>query len=147
LCAALDAVARLQLLVFGEESARFLDHPDPEVRAAALRAVAKVGLLPSSAYQAVLEACRDEVDFVRIHAVAAARLLPHDRATAALWDGLGDRSWWVRRSAADAMAALGPAGLGELGHAATAHPDRYARDIAAQTLRDRVPDVVQAVAG
>jgi HEAT repeat protein len=95
----------------------------------------------------VLEACRDEIDYVRIHAVAAARLLPRDRAAVVLWEGLGDRSWWVRRSAADAMAELGPPGLGELGRAAVEHPDRYARDIAAQTLRDRVPDVVQAVAG
>jgi hypothetical protein len=145
--AALDAVARLQLLVFGEDAARLIGHADPEVRAAALRAVEEVRLLPESARGAVLEACHDETDFVRIHAVAAARLLPREDAVPALWEALGDRSWWVRRSAADAMAALGSPGLGELGRAALGHPDRYARDIAAQTLRDRIPEVVQAVAG
>jgi HEAT repeat protein len=145
--AALDAVARLKLLAVGVGAARFLAHPDPEVRAAALRAIAGVGLLPPGDRPPVLAALRDEVDFVRIHATAAATLLPRDEAVPALWDRLGDRSWWVRRAAADAMAGLGPAGLGELGRAALVHPDRYARDMAAQTLRDRVPDLVEAVAG
>lgn len=145
--AALDAVARLKMLVFGEESVRFLEHPDAEVRAAALRAVASVGLLPPQGRSALLTALRDEIDFVRIHAAAAARLLPREQATAVLWRALGDRSWWVRRSAGEALADLGPAGLGQLGHAAARHPDRYARDMAAQVLRDRLPSIVQAVAG
>lgn len=145
--AALDTVARLQLLVFGEDAARLVDHADPEVRAAALRAVENVGLLPGSAHDAVAAACTDDVDFVRIHAVAAARLLPRVRATPLLWAALGDGSWWVRRAAADALSTLGSPGLGELARAAVAHPDRYARDIAAQTLRDHVPELVRAVAG
>jgi HEAT repeat protein len=64
-----------------------------------------------------------------------------------LSDRLGDRSWWVRRAAADALVALGPAGLAQLGRAARAHPDRFARDIAEQALRDHVPNLVQAVVG
>jgi len=145
--AALDAVGRLQLLEFAEESVRFLDHIDPEVRAAALRAVARTGLLPPAAHASVLVALEDEVEFIRIHATSAARLLPRERAFAALWERLGDSSWWVRGSAAEALAALGPAGLAELGRAAETHPDRYARDMAAQALRDRVSVLVEAVAG
>ncbi|HZD16815.1 MAG TPA: HEAT repeat domain-containing protein, partial [Actinomycetota bacterium] len=143
--AALDAVARLQLLVFAEEVARFLSHPDPEVRAAALRAVARTGLLPPYARLSVLAALQDEVEFIRIHATSAARLLPSDQALETLWARLGDRSWWVRRSASEALASLGRAGLAQLGRAARSHPDRYARDMAAQALRDRVPDLVDAV--
>ncbi len=145
--AALDAVARLQLLVFAEEAVRFLDHADPEVRAAALRAVARTGLLPQAAHASVLAALGDEIEFIRIHATSAARLLPRERALAALWERLGDSSWWVRGSAAEALAALGPTGLAELGRAAETHPDRYARDMAAQALRDRVSALVEAVSG
>jgi HEAT repeat protein len=145
--AALDAVGRLQLLEFAEETVRFLDHTDPELRAAALRALARTGLLPPAAHASVLVALEDEVEFVRIHATSAARLLPRDRALVALWERLGDPSWWVRGSAAEALAALGPAGLAELGRAADTHPDRYARDMAAQALRDRTSVLVEAVAG
>lgn len=143
--AALDAVARLQLLVFAEEVVRFLRHADPEVRAAALRAVARTGLLPPHAASSVLAAAKDDVEFIRIHATAAARLLPREDALDVLWDALGDPSWWVRRAAAEAMSMLGRAGLAELGRAARSHGDRYARDMAAQALRDRVPDLVEAV--
>ncbi len=145
--AALDAVARLKLLGFATEVARFLVASDPEVRAAALRAVSQTGLLPPGARAAVRSALVDEVEFVRIHATAAARLLPREQALPVLWQGLGDPSWWVRRAAAEALAALGPVGLAELGRAADTHPDRYARDMAAQALRDHVEQLVEAVAG
>ncbi len=145
--AALDAVARLQLLGFADDVGRLLDHADPEVRAAALRAVARTGLLPPAARPSVIAALEDPVGFVRNHATNAARLLPVDQALEVLWDRLGDPSWWVRRAAAESLARLGRAGLGELGRAADVHPDRYARDMAAQTLRDRVDQVVAAVVG
>jgi len=145
--AALDTVARLGLLSFASEVARHLRDPDAEVRAAALRAVARTAVLPPGARDAVREALGDPEAFVRIHAAAAARLLPRKEALERLWDRLGDPSWWVRRAAAESLAELGRAGLGTLGPAAGSHPDRYARDMAAQTLRDRVEDVVEAVAG
>lgn len=145
--AALDAVGRLKLLAFAEAVVRFLPHPDTEVRAAALRAVVRTGLLPPWAHADVLAALQDDVEFIRIHAASAARLLPRDQALEALWERLGDPSWWVRRSASEAMASLGRAGLAELGRAADTHPDRYARDMAGQALRDRVSELVEAVAG
>jgi HEAT repeat protein len=145
--AALDGIGRLKLLVFAEEVVPFLLHPDDEVRAAALRAVSRLGFLPEPSHGIVVAALADEVDFIRIHAAAAARLLPRPQAFSLLTDALGDRSWWVRRAAADALVALGPGGLAQLGDAARAHPDRFARDMAAQALRDHVPSLVKAVVG
>ncbi len=146
--AALDAVARLGLHGFGDAVvARLADH-DPEVRAAALRAVARLGWLPAEARGAVQQALGDAVAFVRIHAAAAAALLPREEALELLWERLGDPSWWVRRAAADALARLGREGLAALGRAARTHPDRYARDMAAQAIRDRAEQVLEeAVAG
>jgi HEAT repeat protein len=145
--AALDGIGRLKLLIFAEDVVPFLTHPDDEVRAAALRAVSRLGFLPVSSHGIVISALADEVDFIRIHAVAAARLLPRPRALAFLSDRLGDRSWWVRRAAADALVSLGPAGLAQLGRAAREHQDRFARDMAEQALRDQVPSLVRAVVG
>ncbi len=145
--AAIDGVGRLQLLVFAEEVVHFLSHPDDEVRAAALRAVGRLGFLPPSSQGIVIAALGDDLDFIRIHATGAARLLPRPQALAFLSERLGDRSWWVRRAAADALVDLGPAGLAQLGRAVREHPDRFARDIAEQALRDHVPELVQAVVG
>lgn len=145
--AALDGIGRLQLLVFAEEVVPYLLHPDLEVRAAALRAVNRLGFLPPSSRGIVVTALHDPVDFIRIHATAAARLLPRPQAVSLLTHALGDRSWWVRRAAADALVALGPGGLAQLGEAARDHPDRFARDMAAQALRDHVPTLVRAVVG
>jgi HEAT repeat protein len=145
--AAIDGIGRLQLLVFAEEVVRFLSDPDVEVRAAALRAIGRLGFLPQAAHGVVIAALTDDVDFIRIHAAAAARLLPRPQALAFLNERLGDRSWWVRRAAADTLVTLGPAGLAELGRVVRAHPDRFARDIAEQALRDHVPTLVQAVVG
>jgi HEAT repeat protein len=145
--AALDGVGRLQLLVFAEEVARFLTHPDAEVRAAALRTTGRLGFLAETSRSAVIAALEAEEDFIRIHAASAARLLPRAQALSLLAESLGDPSWWVRRAAADAMASLGKFGLAELGRVARQHPDRFARDIAEQALRERVPALVQAVAG
>ncbi len=145
--AAIDGIGRLKLLIFAEEVVPFLGHADDEVRAAALRAVSRLGFLSESSRGAVVSALTDEVDFIRIHAAAAARLLPRPHALALLADSLGDRSWWVRRAAADALVSLGPAGLAQLGRAAHEHEDRFARDMAAQALRDDVPNLVKAVVG
>lgn len=145
--AAIDGIGRLKLLSFAEEVVPFLSHTDEEVRAAALRAVSRLGFLPEASREHVISALGDEVDFIRIHAASSARLLPWPRALALLGDRLGDRSWWVRRAAADALVALGPAGLAQLGRAAREHPDRFARDMAEQALRDHVPSLVRAVVG
>ena len=143
--AAIDGIGRLKLLIFAEEIVPFLTHSDDEVRGAALRAVSGLGFLPEVSHGVVIAALTDEVDFIRIHATTAARLLPHTHALSLLSDRLGDRSWWVRRAAADALVALGPAGLAQLGRAAREHADRFARDMAEQALRDQISDLVRAV--
>jgi HEAT repeat protein len=145
--AAIDGIGRLKLLIFAEEVVPFLSHPDDEVRAAALRAVSGVGFLPVSSHGIVISALGDDVDFIRIHAVVAARLLPRPQALAFLSDRLGDSSWWVRRAAADALVSLGPAGLAQLGRSAREHADRFARDMAEQALRDQIANLVRAVVG
>lgn len=135
--AGLEAAGRLQLFTFLDEVVRFVDHPDPEVRAAAFRAFRSIGYLPPEAGPAVLAGLADPVDFVRIHATRAARLLDPPTALPVLWERLGDRSWWVRRAAARSMADLGEEGRQELAIVSAAHPDRYARDMATQVLRDQ----------
>jgi HEAT repeat protein len=95
----------------------------------------------------VIAALPDEVDCIRIPGAAAARLMPRPHALSLLSDRLGDRSWWVRRAAADALVSLGPAGLAQLGRVVHEHPDRFARDIAEQALRDQMPNLVRAVVG
>jgi HEAT repeat protein len=143
--AAIDGIGRLKLLVFAEDVVRFLDHPDDEVRAAALRAVSRLGFLPTASSGIVIAALTDDVDFIRIHAAAAARLLPRPQSLNYLSDRMGDRSWWVRRAAADALVSLGPAGLAQLGRVAREHEDRFARDMAEQALRDQISNLVRAV--
>lgn len=134
--AALEATGRLQILELGERVGRFAGHGDPEAKAAALRALWRLGYLPAEAEPAVVEALRDEVEFVRIQAVHAAVLLPTDVSIQALWERLGDPSWWVRRGAGDSLVRVSGAGVRKLKRAAKAHPDRYARQMAVQILLD-----------
>lgn len=134
--AGLNAAGRLQLFSFTDELIRFVDHADPEIRAATFRAFRSIGYLPPEAEPAVIAALRDPVEFVRIHASRAARLLDVETALPVLWNVLGDPSWWVRRAAARSLVNLGEAGRRELAIASAAHPDRYARDMASQVLRD-----------
>jgi HEAT repeat protein len=142
--AGLNAAGRLRLFSFTDELVRFVDHPDPEIRAAAFRALLKIGYLPDEAEPAVIAALEDPVEFVRIHAARVARLLDVETALPLLWNVLDDRSWWVRRAAARSLAGLGDDGRWQLGIASAAHPDRYARDMAAQALRDATPSLQPA---
>jgi HEAT repeat protein len=132
----IDAVGRLKVLSLAEEIARFTGHDDPEVRAAVLRALGSLGILPAGAEQAAAAALVDPVEFVRIQATRIAALLPRGAARQTLWDVLGDESWWVRRAAAQTLLHLGTDGASVLERAGTDHPDRYARHMAVQVLMD-----------
>lgn len=134
--AGLEVVGRFKLLGFLDEVAGSVTHADPEVRAAALRALSRIHYVPPEAERAVLEATGDPVGFVRVNACRAARFTRPGEALQALWERLADPSWWVRRAAAEGMAQMGAAGAAELRRAAREHPDRYGRDMAAQVLRD-----------
>jgi HEAT repeat protein len=130
----IETVGRLGLADMAEEVATSTRHPDPELRAAAFRALRRLELVPDSAQQPLLSALDDRVDFVRVQASHAAAFLPAEMALDALWPRLEDESWWVRRAAAGAMASHGDEGLAAVRRAAEAHHDRSARDMAVQIL-------------
>jgi HEAT repeat protein len=134
--AALDATGRLKLLDLGDRVADFVTYQDAEVRAAAIRALSRLGYLPAPAEVGLVAALHDEVEFVRVQAAHAAVLLDPEAAAPALWDLLGDPSWWVRRAAGESLARIAGIGVRELGRAAESHPDRYARQMAVQILLD-----------
>jgi len=134
--AALDATGRLKLLDLGERVGEFVAYQDPEVRAAAIRALGRLGYLPAPAEPGLVAALEDPVEFVRVQAAHAAVLLAPETAATALWELLGDRSWWARRAAGESLAQITGIGVRELGRAARSHPDRYARQMAVQILLD-----------
>jgi HEAT repeat protein len=136
LARAIDAAGRLKLLELGEAVAAHCDHPEPEVRAAALRTLGRLGFLPPAGEAGVVASLNDPTEFVRVQACRTAMLLPPETARPALWELLGDSSWWVRRASAQALLGLGPDGPGHLRSAATGHPDRFARHMAVQVLLD-----------
>jgi HEAT repeat protein len=133
---AIDAVGRLKLLGLAEDVAAHVAASDAEVRAAALRALGRLGILPPAAAAGLAEAVLDPVEFVRVQATRTAMLLPSEVARPALWRGLGDDSWWVRRAAAHGLLGLGVDGPELLQRASRTHPDRYARQMALQVLLD-----------
>ncbi len=134
--AGVDAIGRLGLVDLSGVPAGVAAHPDPEVRASALRAMGRIGTLPGDAGESVVRSLHDDIEFVRVQATRAAGLLPRRTALPALWNGLGDPSWWVRRASAESLHRLGEPGALTLRQAAARHPDRFARDMAAQVLRD-----------
>jgi HEAT repeat protein len=136
LAASLDAIGRLKLLDLVALCVDSLAEEDPELRAAALRAFARLGHVPAAARAAVVVACGDPVAFVRVQAARAVALVDTPATRDALLAGLGDRSWWVRLAAAQALLARGAQGAALLRLAAAAHPDRYGRDMARQVLAD-----------
>jgi HEAT repeat protein len=131
---ALETTGRLGLADMAGQVAGSTAHPDPELRAAAFRALHRLGSVPEEAHASLLEALRDEVDFVRVQASHAAAFLPADVALPALEPGLEDESWWVRRATAASMARLGDDGVAAVRRAAETHPDQAAREMAVQIL-------------
>ncbi len=105
---------------------------EERVRAArALGAIGGVGAVPQ------LEHALDD-DFwpVRAQAAKALGALGGMAASAvgALAARMGDQSWWVRANCADALRAVGGPGLDTLRECVDSHPDRYARQRAAEAL-------------
>ena len=129
--AAIETVSRLRLLGLAPLVAEMAASQAPEVRAASLRALWRLGELPLQGTVAVLRCLQDPIDFVRIQAVRAASLLPVHEATPPLWLLLGDASWWVRVAVVNTLEALGDDGKKVLVRAASEHPDRYGREMAA----------------
>jgi HEAT repeat protein len=130
----LETIGRLGLADMADQVAGSTDHPDPELRAAAFRALRRLGSVPESAHGRVLDAVDDEVDFVRVQAAHAAGFLTAEAALPALEPRLVDDSWWVRRAAAGSLARLGEAGMAVVKRAAKTHPEKAAREMAVQVL-------------
>lgn len=130
--AALEAARRLPTERILGLAAELAFHPDPEVWAASLRILggAAKGRVEERALDAIRRGLRSEHDFVRSHASRAAIHLPAASARDALWEMLGDRSWWVRLAAAETFRAMGAPGEERLRAAAVSHPDRYGREMA-----------------
>lgn len=133
----IEAVRRLALRDLGGGVCRFLSTDnDPEVRASALRAVADLRVLPPEGTWQVLASLEDPIPFIRVQATRALIVLHPDEALERLEARLGDNVWWVRKAAAETLLNIGEQGRTTLIKAAVQHPDRYARDMAAQVLRD-----------
>lgn len=134
--AAIEAAGRLERVDLTIAIAPLVEDLDPEIRAAALRALHGIRTIPDSAVRGVRRALDDDVDFVRVQAMRAAELLPFGSIGSRMWEMLGDPSWWVRRTTAETMGGHGTSGAAMLAWAAREHPDRFARHMAIQFLFD-----------
>jgi HEAT repeat protein len=133
---AIESVGIVRATTLADAVAGYLAHPDVEFRAAALRALHRLGCLPERGTSLILVALHDDAVAVRVQAAHAAALLPPAVALLPLGRCLGDPSWWVRRAAALALLQLGARGIATLGWAAVAHSDEFGRDMAIQVLAD-----------
>jgi HEAT repeat protein len=138
---AIETAGIVRAAALAKSVATYLPHPDVEFRAAALRALRRLGCLPECATPLVLQALHDPALPVRVQAAHAAALLPPRAALLPLGRCLGDRSWWVRRAAALALLQLGGRGTATLAWAAVRHPDRFGREMAIQVLADALQQV------
>jgi HEAT repeat protein len=103
-----------------------------EERIRACRGLGRLGL--ASSCDAFLGALEDRSPAVRTQAARALGALRDERALPLLVAHLDDSSWWVRARSAEALVSLGDAGLAALRSCASGHPDRFARDRAAEAL-------------
>ncbi|WP_337844021.1 HEAT repeat domain-containing protein [Thermus sp.] len=133
--AALEAIGRLHLHSLLEKVLPFLEAEDPELQAAAMRALYRLGYPPLGYEGVLLGLLKADEEFLRVQAARLLGLLPSALVRRALWEALRDPSFYVRRAAAEALKSLS---LGALREAAEAHPDPYGRAMAAQVLREEV---------
>ncbi len=110
--------------------APLVTHQDPEVRAAAARALRRYPHRES--VEAVVKLLGDPQDFVRAASAQALGALRAAEAQSALERGLGDSGWWVRFRCAMALALLGEPGRAALRRARQS-PDAFTRDLALMT--------------
>lgn len=131
--AALEAIGRRRLYALAEQVPFFLEDENPEVKAAALRALARLGYPPLGYEEVVLGLLRHGEEFLRVQAARLLPLLSPHLSRRALWAALKDPSFYVRRAAAEALASVDSE---TLRRAAEAHPDPFGRAMAAQVLME-----------
>jgi len=130
--AALEAIGRLRLPLV-EALLPFLGAENPELRAAALRALYRLGYFPKGHEERILEALVAPEDYLRLHAARLLALGEGPVPRRLLWWLLKDPSFHVRRAAAE---ALGQLDREVLAQAAQSHPDPYGRAMAAHILKE-----------
>ena len=88
----------------------------------------------------------DESWVVRAQAATALGGCAQQDAVTPLARALADQNWWVRANSAASLRQCGDAGIAALRHAASNHPDRYARDRALEALALEAASARHAVA-
>jgi hypothetical protein len=136
IAATIDAAGRSDATALFPWAIQHASSHDAETRAAVLRFLSRMDNVSPFIEGTIIVGLHDEIEFVRVNAVRAARKLAPGRAIHELWARLADPSWWVRKGAAESLAAMGPAGETVLRASAESHPDRYGRDMSAQVLVD-----------
>jgi len=134
LAAALDVAGRLQCVKMVDLVPAHLESDDVDVVCSGWRALTGMGASPQAAVVLLPGALESEEEEIRSQAVRFAALLPPSEALELLTPRLGDKSWWVRRSAAWALLNSGAKGRRLLDDASGHHPDPFARRIALQVL-------------
>jgi hypothetical protein len=137
-----DGIIRLALIMIGDYQIldqfvnvpRYLLHYNPKVRAAALRAIARIGFVPPGTMDLVLWRTQDTETIVRMQSIMALRLFPLEKVKERLLDLLLDSSWEVRFAAGEALLQYGEPGLELLRETATHHPQELARTLAMNLL-------------
>jgi HEAT repeat protein len=107
-------------------------HADPEVRVEAVRALGRLPAEPESV-DVCLTAMDDATWPTRALAARSLGNLGEPRAIPRLERAMGDRAYWVRHHAGQALAALGQAGEEAL-QRRLADPNPFVRDMATQML-------------
>jgi HEAT repeat protein len=126
-------IARYDDPAVGLELAALVIDDDPQVRAAALKGMAR-GTSPL-ATPAAMTALADPVWFVRVHAARALGRVGHPELAADVIALLGDPHWWVRTAAKDALEAMGSEATPMVVKALRSS-DEFVRNSAAEVLQN-----------
>ncbi len=126
-----EFAARLQEPALRERLTALAEHPDPEVRTQAVRALG--GYPHSASVAALTRAATDAAWPVRAHAVRSLGMLADSATLPEVRAALRDGEWWVRLRAALALTRFGPGGRNALLEAEVG-ADPSARDMARLVL-------------
>jgi HEAT repeat protein len=130
--ALLQVCGRLGGVADPDRVRRLALHDDPEVRVEALRTLGSIA--PDADSVTICLAAMDDPEWpVRAIAAASVGRLGDPAAVPRLERAMGDPAYWVRHHVANALLALGPAGLEALTRAG-GHANPFVRDMAAQAL-------------